>query len=126
MLRLVAGWLPAGFVAQDDPPDPDEVVAFVSFDTAGDAPSKERLGGIRCLRSEPVGVMFIHLFGSADEQADSSIEVERSESHGEGDERQAAVWGRCGEVELMAVATGVDEDDLVRVVEAIRVEPHVA
>lgn len=98
----------------------------MGFGNADGEPSKERLGGIRCLRSDPVGLMFIHVFGRTDDQAHSSIVVERSESHGEGDERQAAVWGRCGELEQIAVAAGVDEDDLVHVVESIRVESHPA
>ena len=120
VIDVESGWLPDGFSSENSPWDRDEVVASISFSGEA-AQARERVGGLRCFRQEPVGLIFIALLGARGSSGPGRIQIDRRESYDDDGQTRSAVWGRCGELELHAVAAGVDEYELARVVQALTV-----
>src|SRR4051812_20910732 len=123
VLRVVASWLPVGFSPEDAPLDADEVVAALSFGTADDSRYFNRVGGIRCFRSDPMGALFIHVFSRSPTSQPGPITVDRCESRIENGTVHCAASALCGELQLTAVSAGIEEEDLLRAVGSLRVEP---
>lgn len=120
VVSIEASWLPEGFTAEQASPDRDEVIASLSFAPA-EPRNVERVGGLRCFRASPVGLMFIHLFSDGPSAEPGEISMNRHESYEDNGELRAAVWARCGTLDLTAVAAGVEVEDLMRVIAGLTV-----
>ena len=112
-------WLPDGFDYEQQRPDSAHLV----FNEADAAALRVRHGGVRCVRQHPSGIISIHVWGSPVPSFEGDVTVERTESHQADGITQSAAWAKVGSCDLIAVAEGVSESELLRVVQGIRVHP---